>query len=154
VCLNPSKTKERRKAVEKTDILLLVLNDAEESLTPVQLQKSLFLIGDLMSKDVGDNFYHFEPYHYGPFNGYIYDDLKTEAANGFVSIAVVHGQRWSCYSITHKGRERVIQMQTSEKFRKNVKKIVNWVQGMTFEKLVATIYKQYPEFKKNSIFYG
>jgi len=153
VCSDLSKAQARGEAVTKREILLLVLEAAEESLTPVQLQKSLFLVGRLMSKVVGDDFYHFEPYHYGPFNGTIYDDIRTEAANGFINVTTVPGQRWSCYSISNKGREEAAQVQASEKSRKNIKKIVTWVMGMTFEKLVATIYRLYPEFKENSVFY-
>ena len=140
--------------MKKTDILLLVLSAAEESLTPVQLQKSLFLIGELMSQDVGDNFYQFEPYHYGPFDVTIYNDARIEAANGFINITRIPGQKWSCYSISNKGREQAAHIQVSDKFKENIKKIVTWVQGMTFEKLVATIYKNYPDFQKNSVFYG
>ena len=60
---------------------LLALGAAEgKALTPVKLQKTLFLLGQVFPKM--EDFYNFVPYDYGPFNASIYEDAKILAQDG------------------------------------------------------------------------
>ena len=49
-------------------LLLVVASGKDKALTPVQLQKSLFLLGKTDLAEAVDSPYDFEPYHYGPFD--------------------------------------------------------------------------------------
>ncbi|MEO6022952.1 MAG: hypothetical protein ABIP64_07525, partial [Burkholderiales bacterium] len=63
--------------MEARDWTLLVLAKAGE-LQPVQLQKSLFLLGRNLNEHqlATGNFYNFEAYDYGPFSSGIYADAE------------------------------------------------------------------------------
>src|SRR5439155_6656754 len=62
-------------------VLLALLAAEGHSLTPVQLQKCLFLLGSRRPKDVGRDFYHFRPYDYGPFDVMGGGDRKSTRLN-------------------------------------------------------------------------
>ena len=73
--------------MEKRDWLLLALAAAKtKGLTPVQIQKSLFLFGENMSGIGGSRFYKFVPYNYGPFDKRIYSDAEALETEGLVVI--------------------------------------------------------------------
>lgn len=137
--------------------LLLVLAAADgEPLTPVQLQKSLFLMSDLMKEEVGEDFYQFVPYDYGPFCSDIYDDARELKWKDLAIIRKRSDRTYREYAATPAGlkrAERLIQ-QLPAKTAKNIKKIVDFTRRRSFSELVRTIYKYYPNFKKNSVFQG
>ena len=59
----------------RQDWLLLVLAAADgKPLSPLQLQKSLFLVGYDLARLVGSDFYTFRPFDYGPFDAAVYRD--------------------------------------------------------------------------------
>ena len=73
--------------MQKEDFLLMVVaSGKDEPLTPVQLQKSLFLIGEHKDgfSEVPQSFYDFRPYHYGPFDIRVYQDADVLAEQGLV----------------------------------------------------------------------
>src|SRR5947209_2707195 len=75
---------ERANAMNRKDWTLLAICSANgNGLSPVQLQKALFLLSREMPNAVG-NFYHFTAYHYGPFDRAVYDDAERLAADGMV----------------------------------------------------------------------
>ena len=63
--------------MERQDFILATLcSNPEHKYSPVQLQKLFFLIDRLLSKKIGKEFFHFEPYHYGPFDQAVYEELN------------------------------------------------------------------------------
>src|SRR5258707_9223608 len=73
--------------MERPDWTLLATKFANQSgLSPVQLQKALFLLGKEMPKSVGDDYYHFVPHNYGPFAKDIYSDADALAREGLIAI--------------------------------------------------------------------
>jgi hypothetical protein len=50
--------------------------------TPVQVQRLLFLIDRQIPEHVGGPHFHFIPYHCGPFDGAVYNELDLLAATG------------------------------------------------------------------------
>jgi len=67
-------------------VLLALLAAKDHSLTPVQLQKSLFLLGKRRPHDIGKAFYHFRPYDYGPFDVAVYTDTDQLVEEGLVTV--------------------------------------------------------------------
>jgi hypothetical protein len=58
---------------DRTDVLLAALSKApEHSLSPVEVQKALFLVAMEAKRLVPKGFYEFEKYNYGPFCAQIY----------------------------------------------------------------------------------
>ena len=58
-----------------------------KGLSPVQLQKALFLLGKQFPSAVGEEFYNFVAYNYGPFDKSIYWDTEELAQQGYVSVS-------------------------------------------------------------------
>jgi len=138
----------------RRDWLLVALGSPEAPLTPVQLQKSLFLLAKNRSTDVGTGFYKFAPYHYGPFCIDIYLDAENLEASGLVAISSNPQTQMKEYSLTDKGR---LAAQTSENSlpktgTQYLRKVITWASGLTFSQLVGKIYELYPEFRKQSVF--
>lgn len=143
--------------MERKQWVLLVLDAASPgSLSPLQIQKILFLISKRLSDEVGHDFYHFVPYNYGPFASEIYADLRLLIDEGLASHVEYVGRRWVAYEITLKGRELASHIKASEQVSKRaseyIAKVVRWVESLTFTQLLAAIYKAYPEYAAKSVF--
>ena len=143
--------------MDKKDFLLLVIAAGDGTpLTPVQLQKSLFLVGENLKGEIPDLFYQFEPYHYGPFDIEVYSDADFLESEGLlVSVRSSRGS-WVDRGITPRGIERAkaIEDQLSESTRNYIRAVVEWAQSLSFSGLVKSIYQQYPFYKENSVFQG
>lgn len=138
--------------MERQDWLLLALSAAQDrGLTPVQLQKSLFLFEKGLTRLA--NFYHFVPYNYGPFDAQIYRDADSLGQLGLVE-SRTDGRRWPQYYITAAGQDkaRKAQRQLSAEVLTYVNNTVAWTQRLSFPDLVRAIYQKYPEYRANSIF--
>jgi len=89
--------------VERKDWILIVLDcSKDKTLSPVQLQKSLFLL-KYMNPDMFNNFYNFIAYHYGPFCLDIYEDADLLKFDEMININVNTIGGWNIYSINDKG---------------------------------------------------
>ena len=146
--------------MKREDLLLLVVAAGEDKpLTPVQLQKSLFLLGQEWRTDwplSPENFYDFEPYHYGPFDAEIYDDADSLEGQGLVRSAQSDRGNWRDRVITISGAKRADELNETlpQAIAVWIQEVVRWVQAMSFAGLVRAIYDRYPDFRENSIFQG
>jgi hypothetical protein len=69
--------------------LVVIVLAGGRPLSPVQLQKSVVLVGELLPNNVlPEDFYVFEPYNYGPFCPEVYADAEKLAEEGLVQIRV------------------------------------------------------------------
>jgi uncharacterized protein YwgA len=136
--------------------LLALSSSPDGSLAPVQAQKAMFLLAqNACPKPSDGNFYHFEPYHYGPFDRDVYADLDSLIDDGLVRR--VKSKRYSVteFQITELGKSevaRVARMQST--IGTYLKSVVRWMRPLSFTQLVSAIYKQYPAFREKSIFRG
>jgi hypothetical protein len=141
--------------MERKDWTLLVISAAgTRGLSPVQLQKCLFLIGKNLPDEVGESFYDFVPYNYGPFDQAIYADADTLVNEKLVAIARVAGKTWAYYVITPEGTAAAerITITLKPRVRDYIPKVVQWVQQLSFVQLLTAIYQKYPEYQANSVF--
>lgn len=152
VCMLASTKAASGAKLDRRDWNLLVIASAKEPLSPVQLQKSLFLVGEQLKAKVSD-YYNFEPYHYGPFDRSVYDDTADLALAGLVKPVPGRG-RWNEYSITAKGLQQAKHVRASvgDQTADFVGVLVEWVQSQTFASLLRSVYASYPKFKVNSVF--
>ena len=137
-------------------LLLTIAAGGQEGLTPVQLQKSLFLLGESLSqKALGKTFYKFEPYNYGPFNMTIYSDAECLGRQGLVEIQH-EGRRWPQYRATAAGVRCAhdVRRALSEKVRDHLDAVVKWTQSKSFSQLIRAIYEKFPQYRKYSVFQG
>lgn len=125
-----------------------------EHLSPVQLQKCLFLIGENCKGALGRGFYQFIPYNYGPFNATIYSDAEKLEAEGLVTVIRRPGQRWVEYAATLRGieRARALEKGMPKEVVDYLHNLVAWARRQTFEQLLRAIYKHYPHYRRNRVF--
>jgi hypothetical protein len=142
----------------KKDWTLLAIALAEgKPLSPVQLQKSVFLFGKLLPDEVlPEDFYEFAPYNYGPFCPEVYRHAEELAEEGLVQISSVATHGYSQYSATPEGLtegQRLARLLAPD-VAEHAYAIVEWVRAQTFRGLVSAIYEKYPEYRANSVFTG
>ena len=125
-------------------------------LQPVQLQKSLFLLGRNLSPEKlqNDSFYKFEAYDYGPFCGEVYKDAEALEGNGMIAIMRPPLVRFNIYEITDLGTEhaRALRKSLDEATTSYLDAVVDFTKSLSFTELVSAIYKAYPEMREKSVF--
>ncbi len=138
----------------KRDWVLLSLFAAEgHSLQPVQLQKSLFLLGQSGTVN-GRWFFKFVPYDYGPYSRAIYDEADVLRDEGLVAVTPSPHVKWRQYSLSSAGRDEATALvaKASPRAWSYLGSAVEWVQSLSFTELVRSIYAHFPDFKRNSVF--
>lgn len=141
--------------MERRDWLLLTLSVTDGTpLTPVQLQKSLFLLGQNLRDGLGEDYYEFRPYNYGPFCVDIYSDATDLAHEGLVEISRPPGRSWVEYGATPAGLDtaRSVKNFVTDHVLEYISTVVTWTRSLTFPQLVSAIYESYPEQRANSVF--
>lgn len=139
----------------KEDLILAVLSAGGDSkYTPVQIQKVFFLVDKLIGEKIGGPYFKFVPYHYGPFDKSIYSDLDELRDKDLVTINNRPLSSLKTFSLTQKGIElgQDNLKKLGEKEMAYIKKLNEYVRTLSFSQLVSSIYKAFPEMKKNSIF--
>lgn len=139
------------------DWTLLVIAAAKgQPVTPVQLQKALFLLARNLSDEQrgGAALYAFRPYDYGPFDAQVYRDAEQLRQEGLVIIDPSSGVAYRDYSATVDGLDRSSQFrkELDENVRDYLDSVVTWVRSLSFNALVQAIYTDYPDMKVNSVF--
>ena len=67
----------------RLDVLLKIITAAEgDPISPVQLQKVAFLVGQECADYMPTPYYKFEPYDYGPFSAKLYQDAEILEKQG------------------------------------------------------------------------
>jgi hypothetical protein len=143
--------------MNRRDWALLAIRFGEsKGLSPVQLQKSLFLLGRELPEEVGPGFYEFRPYNYGPFDTAVYEDAEILESQGLVNISRGDSRRSVRYKITPAGiaRSDELSAQASPRALQYLDTVVHWAQQLSFNDLVRAIYDKYPEYRANSVFQG
>jgi uncharacterized protein YwgA len=135
--------------------VLLALEAAQgKSLTPVQLQKSLFLLSEKNRLKKG--FYKFKPYDYGPFSPEVYRDAEELEKESLINVSYEQNLKWKVYRITPNGMNlsQEIKKSLTDNLIQSISDIINHVIGLSFRDLVQEIYKEYPSYSVNSVFRG
>jgi len=132
--------------------LLLIASAEKEGLTPVKLQKAVFILQKAFPKYF-TNIYHFSPYNYGPFDIDIYHDADKLVREELVEKKMV-STNFQRYVISLEGEETApfVAKKLPKEVNDYIPRLMTWILPLTFEKLVSAIYKKYPEYKKNSVF--
>lgn len=137
---------------EDNVLLGLAAGGANARFTPVQVQKLFFLIDREASHLVEGPHFNFVPYDYGPFDKSVYETLEGLSQCG---LAVTQSTgTYRVYELTEAGvaAGTVALSKLTPSAREYIKQLSNWVRKLSFEQLVGTIYKKYPEMKEKSVF--
>jgi hypothetical protein len=152
--LLPASAAKDRDRMSKRDWLLLALDEAaQHGLSPVQVQKTMFLFWKGTQRVLNeDQFYEFSAHNFGPFSSDIYRDLDLLSGAGLVRIDRAPAPADRNYRITERGSRRVEQRVFNERAALYLRETVPWVLRRSFSQLVRHIYERWPEYRKNSIF--
>lgn len=141
-------------SMDRRKYMLAVLSSVDNaSYTPVQIQKIFFLLDKNIANKVGGPYFNFEPYHYGPFDKKIYNELNLLHLVDDVTEEKVNNV--TRYSLTPSGiaeGKKELEMLNNES-KKYIKEICTFVKSLSFAQLLRAIYNEYPEMKANSIFH-
>lgn len=151
----PKQRPEAQRVLKRPQWILLALQAApDRGLTPVQLQKTLFLLGTRRPKDVGHDYYSFQPYHYGPFDAAVFHDADALAADGEIVIEGGSGATLRRYVLTKAGSEAATQAEdvAPKGAVSYLTSVVAWAQSLSFNELVRAIYEAYPAMREKSVF--
>lgn len=139
----------------KKDWTLLAIAAAKgAALSPLQLQKALFLLGQKLPAEVHEDFYSFIPYNYGPFDPSIYTDADSLVSESLIATRIVPGRTWMEYLATAQGLVRAEQLKAnaSPVARNYLEDVVQWARSQSFTQLLRAIYSAYPDYAVNSVF--
>jgi len=118
--------------VNKKDWTLLAISlSREQGLSPVQIQKALFLLGKELPQAINGPFYEFVPHNYGPFSKEIYEDAEGLAEQGMVAVARRPGRGFLEYYPTSFGDHQLgeLKRRADPVAVAYLEKAVNWVQS-------------------------
>jgi hypothetical protein len=136
----------------ETVLAALAAGGENATFSPVQVQKLFFLIDREASHLLGGPHFRFKPYDYGPFDAAVYEHLTLLGFEG--AVQVKGSERYRVYSLTGKGFAEGDHILSSlpNKTADFLRAAARWVRGLSFQQLVAAIYRDYPDMKVNSIF--
>lgn len=133
-------------ALTRRDWTLLVLACAgERSVSRLQLQKTLFVLGKWLPDAVGENFFHFEAYHYGPFAKAVYDEAEALVALQYALPAEKD------FFATASGRTAAKALPVEPEARATLERIVGWATMRSFDALCEDVYQAFPDMRKRSV---
>ncbi len=133
--------------------LLVIAAAGGRDVSPVQLQKALFLLGKKLPLPP-ESRYDFEAYDYGPFCSAVYTDAEQLEREGLVVIE--HGGSYRRYIATPEGREQAdrLRARLEARARTYLGEVVAFVRRLSFKQLVEAIYAEFPEMRENSVYRG
>ena len=140
-------------ARQRFDIVLAAMaaGGAGTRYDPVRVQKLFFLIDREIPEFIDGPCFHFEPYHYGPFDKAVYEDLDRLAEQGKINIDTTG--RYNRYSLTDSGHARGVAVLGTlpEPAARYMEDAAKWIRFVPFKHLLSAIYRQYPDMAVNSI---
>jgi uncharacterized protein YwgA len=142
--------------MDRDQVVLAALAAAGQNanFTPVQVQKLFFLLDREATHLLGGPHFVFTAYDYGPFDRTVYDQIEELSARGLAEVQ--NTGRYRRYSLTPAGLSQgnAILSSLNTGTRGYMSEVAQWVRKLSFEQLVASIYRRYPEMKANSVFRG
>jgi len=134
-------------------VVLATLPEGERRLTPMQLQKTLFLISKNMSDELGKDYYDFVPYLYGPFAKGINQDVNDLIEEGLLTAVPAVDRSWNWYELSASGFElgSLLSAKLSQDSREYVEVAAQWVRTTPVGAMLRAIYEKYPEYAEKSV---
>ena len=140
--------------INDADVVLLVARASRQVISPVQLQKAVFLVSRADLDGLPEQIYAFQPYHYGPFDSDVYSDAEKLHMQELLLRSPSRNGAWTDTIITPKGWERTDELHSElpDGTVNQIEQIVRTVQALEFSELLRHIYDKHPDFQINSVF--
>lgn len=131
--------------------LLAIASVGDDTIDPVELQKSLFVLGEEEEEVVGSDFHNFLPYVYGPFTATVFLDASDLVKKELVTLDAAGGI--PRYRASPKGLEETRRLCEEEpRAAQYLSCVVEWAERLTFSELVSAVNLKYPDEHRDSIF--
>ena len=136
--------------------LLLFFQDSERKVDPIRIMKGLFIFS-MEAPEAWfpkDERYSFIAYSYGPYSRQVDVDLDRLTLKGYLQTSRAPGKTWSYYTLSESGKSAAKELQTSidPKAVNYLHQVREFVLGLTFRRLLDTVYARYPDYAVNSVF--
>jgi hypothetical protein len=95
-------------------------------------------------------FYHFVPYHYGPFAKQLYADLQVLAKDGVVLVENDHDEAKTHITLVDMAKAEEMAAKLPEDVKADVISIIDTYGALDHKSLLKIVYKKYPAYAKNS----
>jgi len=120
----------------------------------IHIMKALFLLW----KRAGEipDYFHFEPYLYGPCSFEVYDVLRDLEREGLIVQPLHAVPQWAKYYLTERGKEEAARAlcEIDPILRQQLKMVTKEVSQLGFYALLKRVYNEAPEFAVNSVIRG
>ena len=118
---------------------------------PIRVQKLLFLVDREVSERIGGPYFHFRPYHYGPFDPVIYRVLDALAQTG--DMRIDGSGRYPRYRLSDPGYRHgmAVLERLPDAVVEYMRNVAQWVRLTPYRRMLAAIYRRYPETAVNSV---
>jgi uncharacterized protein YwgA len=120
----------------------------------IHIMKALFLL-QRRAGEIPD-YFHFEPYLYGPCSFEVYDVLTALEREGLVVRPLHPVPHWAAYYLTERGRREAEEAvrDLDQQLREHLEAVTGEVGQLGFRELLRRVYDEAPEFTVNSVLKG
>lgn len=122
--------------------------DAQAAVLVTALMKYAFLLQ--MEGNGRRRFYHFVPYHYGPFAKELYADLKRLQADGLVAVENDTDEDKTRISIADPAKAAEALAELPQELQENVNAILDNYGDLDHNALLRIVYEKYPFYAQKS----
>jgi uncharacterized protein YwgA len=120
----------------------------------IHIMKALFLLQRRAGKI--PDYFHFEPYLYGPCSFEVYDALTALEREGLIVRPLHPMPHWVAYYLTERGKKEAEKAvhDLDLKLREHLEAVTREVSQLGFYELLKRVYDEAPEFAENSVLKG
>ena len=117
----------------------------------IRAQQLLFLIDREVPERIGGPFFDFRPHQYGPFDGAVYGVIGELTAAGAAHVNTAGSNPRHLLTKTGHRRGTKVLADFSDPVADYMKRASRWVRLTPYRRMLAAIYRQYPEMAVNSV---
>jgi len=126
--------------------LLAILQQVGGQASNIQMMKWAFLLGQETPSHGGKTFYHFIPYHFGPYSFTISREANKLVQNGFIDKNEKTDKK--TWKLTTLGYEHLVNL--PQQISQDIAAIVQQYGTFSSSDLIESVYARYPWFTVNS----
>lgn len=99
-------------------------------------------------------FYHYVPYHYGPFAKELYRDLEALSGEGLIQVHADREEEKTRITLADLSKAEKLVASLPEDLKQDATAIIDAYGGLTHNALLETVYEKYPAYARKSRFRG
>jgi type I restriction enzyme S subunit len=113
------------------------------------LMKYVFLL-QMEGSSARRRFYHFVPYHYGPFTKELYTDLEKLKEEGFIAVDTAQEGDMTRITLVDSGKAERAIADLPEDLKQDAAVVIEQYGSLAHEELLRIVYEKYPAYARKS----